>query len=1052
VGGYSIYSVIFRIFGTNYPISVEGKYTSQINADLTEIDYDYEKYLEALFNSSYFESLDPAEQLDFLGDLLGDSALDYLSDSGMSGEELMAEYGDELGGVFASLAGGEAFDSSMLDDLPPELALALLARPMYYVYETNPSNPWNDRSDTLFKIAAYDFLNTSSYDWEVSDTLDNSQSLTLESSSVDEKWKIKYPIMASQQVSTGLPAVSPNARVREYTPSSDPLYTASVDLKNQLYLKGMNGEASYSDADFGDFTNLTYNLLYSSGDYQTPFYYRTNGVSMSQYTGGNLGVTECLKGPHGASDWTNYKDTNPFFATVVSELEATTEFIDADNVYDKTQAVVNYVGANFVYDPLGSSRPPTDADPIEWLSETRETAYPFEITSLTVALARLEGLSVRYVSGYKWNDFIAMEYGSVFDDPTEGDDTAYTYLMANMYTYIEVFIPTSTSSGDWVEFDNNFSATPSQPPQDELQYILTFNGSYTPNFSGYDRDIITELDIEVNASYAGTPLSALEVVMEDISYNTIIDSTYTNSNGIASFTLSLQNMVSGPHVFNFTSSYLGEQFWNVSIINIFEDVDISLTSLTPSVVNVSVDDTATLSLQGIVWDQVLGNRIKNAQILARGVLEGGTYPANAIDFFPSATTTTDINGFFSFDISMLGWDQGNYSIYTQFTGEFDISNDLQQSGPILINTHGFYADYDNDTVEFLHVNPIIYDFTARLDSIEFSSTLPADNVARIKNSGESVDISVSLLRDSSGQAGASVTLTDLTNGDVYNDLTDSNGECNFTINYGSGVNPGPHRYHISLYYDDGVIILSGNNYEGYIWVIYNNALTCQNSRTDWNEVLAVGDTSQTIEITGTLLDPNLGYNYAILKAWILEDGSVISHSGIFNININWDTNSQNGAFTAIISLDGFTDPSLKNYSIIIGFDGTLLSYNAAVLATNATELEFTVFDKPYVDTSYVYDTEGSGFIAGITHLNISGTLRYSDGTPVAIALQEINITFYDDTHNLVYNHPIVFTDGSGDYEILDLLILWDVAYYTVSYSGDDAENLDGAITITQHLV
>ena len=68
-----------------------------------------------------------------------------------------------------------------------------------------------------------------------------------------------------------------------------------------------------------------------------------------------------------------------------------------------------------MYNPFGTSRPESDPeeDPIEWLSETRETAYPFEITSLTVALARLEGLSVRYVSGYKWDDFIANEGGAV---------------------------------------------------------------------------------------------------------------------------------------------------------------------------------------------------------------------------------------------------------------------------------------------------------------------------------------------------------------------------------------------------------------------------------------------------------------------------------------------------------------------------------------------------------------------------------------------------------------------------------------------------------------
>ena len=56
-----------------------------------------------------------------------------------------------------------------------------------------------------------------------------------------------------------------------------------------------------------------------------------------------------------------------------------------------------------------------------------------------------------------------------------------------MYTYIEVFIPTSASAGDWVEFDNNFSAVPTQPASNDLEYILTFDGSHTPDFPGYPR-------------------------------------------------------------------------------------------------------------------------------------------------------------------------------------------------------------------------------------------------------------------------------------------------------------------------------------------------------------------------------------------------------------------------------------------------------------------------------------------------------------------------------------------------------------------------------------
>ena len=1662
LGGYSIYSLIFTIFGNDYPISKEGENTRQINAVLTEIDYDYQKYLDELFNTDYFENLTAEEQLAFFGDLLGDAALDYLDASGLTAGEVLAEYGDELGGVFASLAGGEAFDGSMLDSLPPELALALLARPMYYVYEINPSNPWTDRSDTLFKIAAYDFFNTSSYDWEVSDTLDNSPSLTLQTNSDEEKWKIKYPIMASPQASSGLPAVSPHARVLEYTPSSDPLYTASVDLKNQLYLGGMQGEASYSEPDIGDFTNLTYNLLYDSNDYQSPTYYRNLGYSMATYTGGNLGVTECMKGPQGALGWTNYKITHPFFAAAVNELEATTAFINAgDNVYDKTQAVVDYVGANFVYNPLGTSRPPTDADPIEWLSETRESAYPFEITSLTVALARLEGLSVRYVSGYKWDDYIASEGGSIFTDPSESGDTAYTYLMANMYTFIEVFIPTSASSGDWVEFDNNFSAVPVQPTPDDLEYILTFDGSYTPNSAGYDRGSVvipTEINIGVTASFNGNPLNSIDVEMKDISYDTILDSAYTDTNGIVSFTLPLDTMVSGPHILNFSSEYMGVQFGNVSVISVVEDFDIYLTNATPTTVDSFSDPLAMLSIQGYLWDPVVDAPVKSAYIVPKGVEEGNTYPGDAIDFIPVAADVSNVNGNFSFNISMIGWQQANYTIYTQFDGIFNIYNDIQLFNPIFqfylapyewIYTHAAYADEDHttgyieyldadyveytftvnntssingatatyptgptfgyrndltleftattlwgtnltsgdisvydetesrpltsfitssvdgqgsttydvfsdldsewtigphlikiewdnasrtaigrfwviiigdvivdqtsdvflegrggptggkyfinsgssdtyadefnitgnlrdastneplqdyriyyrmfdntwtainpsfielnflneiisdtggysadfrfsgstnvnigpvhtdsyftgewnpgvygwdnawntlwsayyvsnfandsstgsfelsdptdftftprlDNVRFIDTDPIddrrkgtgttiqiscellhesvgrsgtlvyllnpttnatilgpiatdingytnftfsftlsdtegtysykiyldtgvgiyedtidiyydpnanyyfegrynlivfdvatpadlgvgesfqlsgeftnnsvaqsgstvqlidngavidsaitnsngyvnftvifgsgnttgnhifnlkvfypggtysdtiaimfdpylnytfsptfdgtlfsniavppirgkddvldfectllfegspkvgetvylydmtsgetlidsdttdssgyvqflitlndgtylashdfeirtdfltnettvvfnpelYYSFTARLDDIAFSSTTSADT--RIKVSGQSVEISLSLLHHSTGQGGATVTLTDMSNGTIIDSgVTDGSGDYNFTVYYGAGVNPGPHYYRISLTYNGGYFTLTGGNYEDYIWVIYNNALDCQTSRTTWSEVLGIGDTIQSINVTGTLYDTNsLGYNYAELTYWILQGGSVIDPTGIFSVNLDWDTNSRAGTFTAFISLVGTIEPNIGNYSIIIGFEGNLditdpgLTYNAAVLINNATELQFTIFDKPYLTTSYVYDTLGDGFIAGYTNLTISGNLYYSNDTAVAIAGETITINIYNSIGEIVYTDTVT-TDASGYYEFPPILIQWDISYYTISYDGNIGLSLDAANPITNPLV
>ncbi|MHA2019326.1 MAG: hypothetical protein ACTSXY_13745, partial [Promethearchaeota archaeon] len=556
----------------------------------------------------------------------------------------------------------------------------------------------------------------------------------------------------------------------------------------------------------------------------------------------------------------------------------------------------------------------------------------------------------------------------------------------------------------------------------EGRYNLILFGSASPSSLGVSESF------QLSGEFLNNSKAQSGVTVNLIDNGSVIDTKITNSSGYVNFTITFgTGYKAGIHNFVLNASYPGG-FLTDSISVVFDPY---------------LNYTFAPMLNGTLFS-ALGNTIRGKDDVLNFscilTFEGSAKVGETVHLYDVTSGET-----------LIGTDVTDGNGYAEFLITLNDSNYLAS------HDYEIRTDFLTNQTTVIFNPELYYSFTARLDNIAFSSTASADT--RIKSSGQSVEISLSLLHHSAGQSGATVTLIDITTGTIINsNSTDSDGYYNYTITYGAGVNPGPHKYKISLTYDGGYFTLSGSNYEDYIWVIYNNALSCLSSRSEWSEVLAIGDTLQTINITGTLYDGNnLGYNYAQLTYWILQGGSVIDPTGIFSVSLSWDINASAGAFTALISLLGTVDPNIGNYSIIIGFDGTLditdsgLTYNAGVLATNATELDFTIYDKPYLTTSYTYDTQGSGFIIGGTHLNISGTLYYSNGTAVAIAGQAITIAFYDSNDQLV-NSTVVYTDASGNYVLPDYLMNWDAAYYTVSYGGNDVESLDSANTITEPLV
>ena len=699
---YSFSSVIsekiFNRAGSKQDRSIEGKDLEAVpptDLERVELSLDFSSIMDNLLDSSLLDSMSDEELTQFFEDLFGDGIEDFMDDESLTPDEFLLEYGDSLEELMESI-GGQEFNADALDQFPPELALILLAKDVFYAYESNSAfNPWNDPEDTLFKTGAYDEYNLDSFSWVISDLLDNRANV-LEIDEEDEfKWKIKYPIVTLESTTPAMPTISPSPRIQLNSWVSDPVNPSNnpAPMKMQSNMGSAYMELEYSLLDLNQQTNITYDLLYNSGNFHSGDYY-DNSLSMADYIGTDISVLACSTSPKqdGSSiSWTEYRDDNPSFDQVVSDLASYAEFTTASTIYEQIDAIVNFVGGNFVYDPASGLRPDENEDPLEWFCEGKISAMAFEFTYLTVALARINGIAAKYVSGYKYNPIFEFQYGGSYSDPSEDGEIAYPYRVGNLYSWIEAFIPLSTSNGDWVAFDNRFDAEPIIPNPDNVRLNLDFDGSPVSNLAGVPRFISdfplegNVIPVELTYTMDGSAIQNQKITITDTTYGEILGDFYTGQGGIGTFDLELANLVPGTHVLNFTTQYLGLAFGNVSVINVLDDVEVYSTLSEEYIVAPSNLDQ-NIDIDGYVWDPVLGKPIKSAQVSFTGLmLPTESQPTEEIfNLSPNETVTVENGNDYNFTLAAVipGFpdeDYGReYKIMTNFYGKFDITSEIQE--------------------------------------------------------------------------------------------------------------------------------------------------------------------------------------------------------------------------------------------------------------------------------------------------------------------------------------------------------------------------------------
>jgi hypothetical protein len=703
LAGYSLNTVItYYIFNQQYQDIDRSRYLTDVEENIVEpveIFIDYSQFLDELLNSDLFDQMSELEKAEFLADLFGDNISEFMDLEDLTPEEFLEVYGEELGEMMESLS-GDSFSSDLFDELDPALLAVLLAKPMFYAYESNPTtNPWSptDSEDTLFKINAFDTYNLGTTDWEFG-TLANEGVYYGDESLEYEKWFIKYETMVATNTLASIPTTSPTPMISAASLESDPLFaTSSISMKTQAYLGGTLLEASFDITDQTSMTNLTYELLYDGATHPDASYYQNLNLDMGDYTATNdPTVTACLYGPltgEGGTflTWNEYSTTQSSnFATINGELQVYVDFTSATNTYDQMNAITQYIGENFALNVYGGSRPGDTDEPIDWFCGVKESQYSFEFSYLATALARANGIPARYVSGYKYNSDLADQLGWGYSDPTEGGDISYAYRVGNMYSWMEVFVPTSSSSGDWVAFDNQFSLTPQLPNTEDIELNLQFDGDWLPATGGYDRfygefNEPTQLNLTMLYTLYDQPMQHQQVDIYDVTYNQAIGTVYTDTDGKAESILDLGTMIPGAHVLQYTVDYLGYEFGNVTVINIVDDIELYQTA-NETIILTPPQTDEDVFINGYAWDPVLELPVKNVMLTYTGLQHptlSDPIPAN-----PFFTDYGDTNstGNFSITATVPGYpladSSRNYSLFSIYNATYDVTDDILSVDPI----------------------------------------------------------------------------------------------------------------------------------------------------------------------------------------------------------------------------------------------------------------------------------------------------------------------------------------------------------------------------------
>jgi hypothetical protein len=750
---------------------------------------DWGRYLE-LLNEDLLNSL--LDNLDFDEDMLRD----MLNDPNVM-ENLQDILENQL---------GMNLDPSMFDNLPPELLLGVLGIPVFYV--TASPTEWPNPDSQFFLTTTYDAYDTSDFTWKASVAMSSELSLPFDTNlNGINLWQITYPFTASANIKSAIPTAFPSPRIVDMTMDTTPALTAVTgpNLLQQTNLGGAFYEVGYGTADAKTPINLTYQLRYNSADYRAPSYYRSNSLPMNFYSSNNALVTACLKGPQTGltnMEWDTYKSNNPKFTALLSEIQDTSDYKSASNTYTKMESILKYIGDNITVNLNYDKSPATGEDPVEWLSGTRTTKNPLYVSNLAVMAARALGISTRSGSGYRYDAALAdVYYASPYPSATDPSKMVYPMIYGYTSQWPIAFIPTSASSGEWVEFSLKINRQVSDDFFNNTGLQVKYNNeNFTLNLPYYEKT--DSIDFEFNLTVAGQQINEKGIQIYDETYDNryIGQTSPTGTNGelpgISRITLSLTDFEAGPHLLRFETEYGGENLFNYTfpMLNVRGNLSVEMNPIDPGNVTSNAPPLdKRITITGTVKDIALNRPVKNAELLVNIFKRDTLFNVTSNMTGPNFLKT---NGTGQFNLSTgIYVVQNNYSVNVTFTSRFDVQDQFNNFAGDLEPLKDAYL-----MIPYYTIAPISYvgdrqNFTM-IDNFNTSMSfainntipnLPSDPTTPINGTRDLMSLLFQINTTRGlGPCNATILIKDLSRGDaiVTTILVDNSGtsESEFIIN------------------------------------------------------------------------------------------------------------------------------------------------------------------------------------------------------------------------------------------------------------------------------
>ncbi|MFX1597552.1 MAG: transglutaminase domain-containing protein [Promethearchaeota archaeon] len=387
-----------------------------------------------------------------------------------------------------------------------------------------------------------------------------------------------------------------------------------------------------------------------------------------------------------------YLSANPFVAGTVGLFES---YAQTHNVFETATQILGYLTSNYVFDPF-APRPPSGRDQVDWFLENGNGTSQDFSTAYTVIL-RCLNISSRFVYGFL---------------PGERVGSFRIIRGWNIHFWSEVWVPNSTSGGNWVQFD------PTPLPSDISDIVGDDDGVTSVRYNLFlfanDTILVSPVSIgrgefvefEARMMNNSQPMGNVDIVFIDQTDDRFLGQLQTDPDGWANLTIECNSTsIVGPHrILAYALNYPTVQ--NITVFLLEGSTSLTM-SANPSSPPNATRGIETVQISGTLSDSVNGSGISNQYV---DVFWDGINVTRGM---------TDQSGQYSITYLVpLGNPNTNTSVYVSFNGDFLI----QVGGiPLFYSVSGASSTSSTENVTIVASSWVTTEVNA-------TAVVPGDNI------------------------------------------------------------------------------------------------------------------------------------------------------------------------------------------------------------------------------------------------------------------------------------------------------------------------------------